>query len=264
MSALVGEYVEWMRSWGASERTIAARRTVAAGRIKAWGLEGLTAHNIQTWLARPDIKSNWTRATYHAHLKSFCDWLVAAEHLAENPMDGVRKTKPPRGRPRPLSEGEVERILSVVQGEVRDWILLALLAGLRASEVAKIRGEDVSIEGIYVEGKGGTREMLPIHPALWELAQQRPRIGYWFVREDGEHVKSQHVSLTVGRLFHSLGIGGSIHRCRHTYATRLLRSGVHIRTVQRLMRHANLDTTANYTAVDEDELRDAVTLLRVG
>jgi Phage integrase family len=49
-----------------------------------------------------------------------------------------------------------------------------------------------------------------------------------------------------------------VHRCRHVYATRLLRSGVNIRVVQQLMRHASLQTTAAYTAVDEDELRDAV------
>lgn len=260
--SVVDEYVEWLNSWGASARTVSARRAVATGRLDEWGVEGLTPYNIQGWLARPGL-SKWTRATYHAHLKSFCDWLTAAGHLEDNPMDQVRKTKPPRGRPRPLSEAEVERVLSVVEGDVREWILLALLAGLRASEVAKIRGEDVSLDGIYVEGKGSVRELLPIHPSLWEIAQTKPRVGYWYPRKDGS-VPSQHVSLTVGRLFHALGIAGSIHRCRHTYATRLLRSGANIRTVQRLMRHANLDTTANYTAVDEDELRDAVRLLRAG
>lgn len=40
-----------------------------------------------------------------------------------------------------------------------------------------------------------------------------------------------------------------------------MRAGVNVRTVQRLMRHESLETTANYSAVDEDELLRAVAIL---
>ena len=66
------------------------------------------------------------------------------------------------------------------------------------------------------------------------------------------------VSLAVSNLFARLGIEGSLHRCRHTYGTRLLRSGANIRVVQTLMRHSNLTTTAKYTAVDESEQIEAI------
>ena len=258
--AVLDDYAEWMRSWGASERTIEARLTMARSRIRAWGLGGFTAENVQAFLARPGLK-NWTRSTYHAHLTDICAWLAATGRLADNPMPDVRKPRRPKGKPRPLSELEVARVLSVAEGRVRDWILLALLAGLRASEIAKIRGEDVTADGIYVHGKGDKAEVLPCHEALWNIAQQYPRQGYWFPGNDDGHMRSQQVSLIVGRFFDALGIEGSIHRVRHVYGTRLMRAGVNIRTVQKLMRHSNLDTTANYTAVDEDELRAAINLL---
>jgi integrase/recombinase XerD len=256
----LNEYEQWMRSWGASERTIGARLTLARSRLKDWGIDGFTVENIRAFLARPRLK-RWTIATYHAHLTDFCAYLVATERLEENPMLDVRKTKKPNGKPRPLSEGEVARVLSVAEGRTRAWILLALLAGLRASEIAAIRGEDVAEEGIYVRGKGDKVEVLPCHAALWELAQTYPRKGYWFPGPQDGHLRAQVVSQSVGRFFDGLGIEGSIHRVRHVYGTRLLRAGVNIRTVQKLMRHANLDTTANYTAVDEDELRAAINLL---
>lgn len=257
---VLADYAEWMRSWGASDRTIDARVTMARSRIKAWGLGGFTAENIQTFLARPNLKK-WTRSTYHAHLKDICTWLVATGRMDRNPMDDVRKPSRPQARPRPLTELEVARVLSVVEGPTRDWILLALFAGLRVSEIAKIRGEDVHEDGIFVHGKGDKSEVLPCHEILWEAAQRYPRHGYWFPGTEDGHVRSQHVSLVVGKLFTALGIDGSIHRARHVYGTRLLRAGVNIRTVQKLMRHSNLDTTANYTAVDEDELRAAINLL---
>jgi len=62
-------------------------------------------------------------------------------------------------------------------------------------------------------------------------------------------------------LFHDLDIAGSIHRCRHTYATRLLRAGTNIRIVQKLMRHSSLASTQVYTDVSEDEQRNAIGLL---
>jgi len=257
---IAAEYVVWLRSWGASPRTIEARGQLARSRLAAWGVEGMTAVNITDFLARPDIKP-WTRSTYHSNLTCFCAWLVASGHREGNPMAQVRKPKRPAPRPRPLTEAEVERVLAAVEGEVRDWILLALLAGLRASEIAKIRGEDVTADGIYVIGKGGKAETLPCHDDLWAMAERYPARGYWFPGPDEGHFRPQRISLIVGDLFHALGIQGSIHRCRHVYGTRLLRGGENIRVVQKLMRHSNLDTTATYTAVDEDELRAAINRL---
>lgn len=244
IAAVIDEYTTWMRSWGAAKRTVQARRTLATSRLRAWGLDGFTSDNVAGFLAGPQAPkkpwSKWTRATYHGHLTDFCSWLVAGGYLATNPMDDVRSPKRPKSKPRPLAEPEIEKVLSVVTGRTRDWILLALLAGLRASEIAAVRGEDVDEDGLYVLGKGDTRVTLPCHPELWEVAQKYPRSGYWFPGSDDGHIPGSQVSLTVGKLFDSLGIEGSIHRCRHSFGTRLLRSPTtNIRVVQKLMRHAN-------------------------
>lgn len=261
MGGVIRQYESWMRSWGASEETVRARRVIAESRLRDWGIDGFTVTNIQTWLGRPEL-ARWSRTTYHAHLADFCAWMTAAGHLAENPMGEIRKPGRPRSLPRPLSESEVARVLVAATGRQRHWIMLALLAGLRAHEIAKLRGEDVTPDGIYIEGKGGVRSSIPTHPDLWAIATTYPREGYWFPSaKTGGAISPAAVSNGTGKFFRSLGISGSIHRCRHVYGTRLLRAGVNIRTVQKLMRHANLDTTAAYTAVDEDELRAAINLL---
>ncbi len=261
MDEVLEEYARWMRSWGASESTVRQRLVCVRARMKEWGPDGFTQRNIEGFLGRPDL-AQWSRSTYHSHLMSFCSWLEATGASESNPMSSVRKSKRPKPAPRPLSEAEVELILSRATGRERDWVLLAMLAGLRAHEIAKIRGQDVSPDGIYVEGKGGSRNTLPTHPDLWQMAQRYPRTGYWFPSRKGGHVNAATVTNRVSALFTRLGISGSVHRARHTYGTRLLRAGVNIRKVQKLMRHANLETTATYTAVDEDELRAAVGLLK--
>lgn len=262
---LLHDYEQWLQSWGAAPKTVKARVNLARGRLAAWGLAGFTPGNVTAFMAhrKPNGQglSKWSKATYHANLKDFCAWLAATGHLEESPMDdpGIRKPKRPRNLPRPLTEVEVQRVLHVAHGRTRDWMVLALCTGLRAHEIAKLRGEDVSVEGIYVDGKGDAQDMLPCHPDVWAMAQNYPRHGWWFPNHKGtDHVTPDVVTIAVGRLFSSVGVEGSVHRLRHVYGTRLLRAGMNIRIVQKLMRHQNLETTALYTAVDEDELRAAV------
>lgn len=257
---ILNAYLTWLGSW-ASPNTIRARKIVVGRVLRDHGLDGFTPQRIQEFLARPELTSRWSKSTYHAHLTSFSEWAVTAGLIQGDPMQAVRRTTPPKGRPRPLTESDVARVLDTATGRQRDWVMIALLTGLRASEIAALRGEHVQADGLYVLGKGDVEATLPTHPDMWELAQRYPRRGFWFPGNDRGHVPAQNISLAIGRLFRRLGIEGSIHRCRHTYGTRLLRAGVHVRRVQQLMRHAKLETTANYTAVDEDELRDAILLL---
>lgn len=48
------------------------------------------------------------------------------------------------------------------------------------------------------------------------------------------------------------------HKCRHTFATYMLRSGADIRAIQTLLGHATLKTTEIYTEVDVDDLKNNV------
>lgn len=261
MEDLLKQYETYLRSWQASETTIKARVTLARSRLKAWGLSGFNRENVSAFLAtdaKGKPRARWTTSTYHNHLSDFCEFLVAVERIRHSPMSEIKRTKRPNRKPRPWSEDEVEKILNVAEGEVRDWILLALLAGLRAFEIAKLRGEDFTSEGIYVLGKGGIEATLPCHPDLLAMSGRYPAQGYWFPGNNDGPMDSQRISMTVSKFTSSMGIEGSIHRGRHAYGTRLLRAGVNIRVVQRLMRHASLETTSGYLEVLGNEEQEAI------
>ena len=72
-------------------------------------------------------------------------------------------------------------------------------------------------------------------------------------------------SLTLSMLFKEIyeiaGIRTSSHSGRRTFATRLNEKGVGMRTIQRLMGHRHIGTTAPYCEVSDEVMRNAVELV---
>lgn len=253
----------WLRASGASENTVAARVRYARYCEETWGhsLTLASPDDIREQVARPGL-SPWSRTTYFNHLRAAFRWLHETGQIDQDPMARMRRPRPPRDVPRPLTDHEAAKVDANAQGVVREWIMLAMLAGLRAHEIAQVKGEDVTETFIFVDGKGGQQAFIPTHPDLWALAQRKPRMGYWYPSyTHAGHIRGETVTARVTELFRSLGIEGSVHRCRHSFGTNLVRAGTPLTVVQSLMRHASLNTTAAYIAVGEDDRRAAVSAL---
>ena len=254
-------YADWMLAHNLRPNTIEQRVEFAEWRHREWRTWDLPSTTIATWLSQ---YHGWTALTYHTHFASIYRWLIDTGRMDRNPMDPIRRPPKPRAKPRPLTPVQVATVLDGADDRLRAWMLLALLAGLRAHEVAKFRGQDIDAESICVVGKGGQDSMIPTHPMLWELAQAYPRKGLWFPStfHVGQPQGTGYVSQLVAERFRSVGIErGSIHRLRATYGTTLLRAGANLRVVQTLMRHSSLATTEHYLGVDEDERVTAIGLL---
>lgn len=249
---IVREYVEHMVARRLADRTVEQRAMFAQARMIEWGSYVVGSDVIEAWLRR---YTGHTLRTYHDHFQALYTWLVAVGQVGENPMAQIPRPPTPRPRPRPLSRQDELRTLLGADGDLRAYLLLGRFAGLRAMEIAKFAGQDIDERSILVEGKGGKIEVLPTHPALWELAQSYPRRGWWFPsdRSTSGHITPHAVTMKVSRYFHRLGIDGSSHRNRHAYGTNLLRGGANIRVVQELMRHSDVSTTIRYLGVDEEE-----------
>lgn len=259
---LTPAYETWLRSWGATDATIQTRMSTCRA-LDRDGIDPLTvsADELTTWIASHGW-SGWTLSTYFSSLRSIFGWLRDAGHRTDDPTSLLRRPRPPRSQPRPLTATQCALLMDTATPRVRAYLTLALYAGLRAHEIAKVRGEDVDSETIFVEGKGGQRLHVPTHPVVWSLAQEMPRQGYWFASDaERGHVSREAISHAVGRHMRRHGVAGSIHRARHSYASTLLRSGVNIRVVQTLMRHQSIQSTQAYTAVDEAERMAAIARL---
>lgn len=225
-----------------------------------------------TWLAQmagpaeePMKKSS--KATYRSHLRAFYAWMVESGRREDDPAVKLPALKPGRGLPHPLTPSEVQAVIDACSDGRASWtrayVILAAFAGLRAHEIAKIRGEHFRGDELVIYGKGDVTSTVPATPVLKRLAAQMPASGYWFPTNSASgHVHRCSVSTAIQRAFRRAGVVAVPHALRHHYCTQVLRAtGGDLRTTQRLARHASPATTAIYTQVlDETATRAAASI----
>ena len=169
--------------------------------------------------------------------------------------------KQPRKLPVVPSPEEVARFLDAVR-IIRNRAVLTTCyaAGLRISEAVGLRPSDIDSGRMVVrvdQGKGRKDRFVMLSPRLLETLRDywrrtRPA-GQWLFPGmlPGRHV-SRH---TLGQACHKArplaGLEKRItpHSLRHAFGVHLLESGVDVRTIQLLLGHRSLSTTARYLQV---------------
>lgn len=230
-------------------------------------VEEIAPIEISRFLAQPQL-SIASRSTYFGYINGFYRWW--ARNGGVHVTSALPRPKAPKGVPHPISTPDLRRLIDLpgMHHRTRVMILLAAFAGLRVHEIAKFRGEDINLDRrtIAVLGKGNKPALLPLHPLIAEAALTMPRRGWWFPannRREGEHLLRKSVSDIIGQAMRRAGIfSGTPHSLRHWHATALLEADVDLRTVQTLMRHSSLETTARYTLVTDQRCFDAIDRLK--
>ena len=168
------------------------------------------------------------------------------------------RPKLPARLPQILSREEVALLIEKTTNVKHRALLMATYGGgLRLLEVCHLKLCDIDSDRMTLrveQGKGAKDRYTLLSPRL--LAELR---RYWLVcrptlwlfpsPRDPEHPLSKH---TAHRIFHAAkdraGItkAGGIHALRHAFATHMLEAGVDVHTIQRLMGHDSLSTTARY------------------
>jgi integrase/recombinase XerC len=212
-------------------------------------------------------------------LRSFYRWAVRRKHIASSPAANLEPGERDRPLPRALPAWQIRRLLEKLDqvpydldpDERAEWernrmiILTYLFTGLRLSELANLTWDRVDLDTAFitvVRGKGRRDRVIPIHDLLLEelrLWSRHSPSGPLFISRRGGALSDEGISEMFRRFVKGkLGFECTAHQLRHSFATELRRCGADLREIQRLLGHANLNTTAIYTAVYPDDLQQAV------
>lgn len=265
-------YTAWGHAAGLSGRTLEGRESVLRQLWKWVQVEParVTLAQLLTMQNRPIAVSSKQRN--RSIYQGFFRWLFEEGYALDDPSKRLPKVRVPRVTPRPLSVSQLEQILERCRNRsTRTMILLGAYQGMRVAEIARVRGEMFDLEAnqvVYV-AKGNVRRVQEIHPIVRGEIAHHPRHGYWFpagvhARTDSGHIRSKSVSDVIGRAIRRAGIDSpnlTAHSLRHFFGTELLAGGTDIRVVQELMGHAQLNSTAIYTHVPEQRMREGLASL---
>ena len=182
-----------------------------------------------------------------------------------------------------LTDTEIRRVFRIIETtrhakRNRLAFTLSIFAGLRVGEIAALTVGDVATQSGEVRreiklgahqtkgSKGRTvvlseRVRREIGSFLKTQPLRHPEAPLIVSQRNGRPFANVTLSMVFKTIYETAGIRTSSHSGRRTFATRLNEKGVGMRTIQRLMGHRNIQTTALYCDVSDDTMRNAVELV---
>jgi len=179
--------------------------------------------------------------------------------------------KRPKTLPCVLSPEEVSQLLDAARpGRERVLLQTAYACGLRLMEVLNLHVQDIDSARMLVhvrQGKGNKDRLVPLSRRL--LAELR---DYWrryrpvrwlFCNPAQQPVHPGTVQRQLRRAVRKAGLRkpATMHTLRHSYATHMLEAGVDVLTLQKILGHRQLSTTARYLHLRGDYLQRLPSLL---
>ena len=174
--------------------------------------------------------------------------------------DLIPAPKRPRTLPIVLSPTEVHRFLASVPSlQHRTILSVCYAAGLRISEAVRLQAADIDSQRMVLrvtQGKGQKDRYVMLSPRLlallrtwWRVAQ--PRAWLFPGTRAGRHLTPDAVEEACLQARRRCGIPKLItpHLLRHCFAVHLLEAGTDVRTIQLLLGHRSLTTTARYLRI---------------
>jgi site-specific recombinase XerD len=209
--------------------------------------------------------SHWSPITVRsklACLSSFFGFLQDMGYLSGNPAKRLPLPKLEQHVPVTLSEEQAQQLLAAAELPWHRCLVVLLLAtGIRRSEAVQINLEDMNLTDrqLLVHGKGAKQRIVPLTrqavAAIQQYLPHRPatQSRRLFVNSRGLPIRGHVINAALDEILEKAGLAGqgiTPHKLRHTFATQLIHKGVDVRTVQELLGHADLGTTARYLHSD--------------
>ena len=224
--------------------------------------------------------SERSQARWISSIKAFFRFLLEDEIREDNPSALLEGPKLGLYLPDTLSLSDINKIIDAIEihtdlGKRNHCIIEVLYGcGIRVSELIDLKISNINFKENYIKvvGKGNKTRFVPLASYTADLLQNyitevRSTIKINKKHEDTLFLNSRGTSMSrvivfiiIKELTDKAGISKKIspHTFRHSFATHLLQNGVDLRYIQEMLGHSSITTTAVYTHLKTEELRDVI------
>lgn len=233
-----------------------------------------------------------SRARRLSAVRQFYKFLVAEGIVANDPTLGHASPRRQRALPKTLNVAEVDRLIAAAakraeaatgsdrRRALRLNCLIEMLyaTGMRVSELVSLPRRVLSGDErvLTIRGKGGRERLVPLNASARRALDRYLGVGApeaqgftptvatrWLFpsRSTQGHVTRQRFAQDLKELAVEAGLDPervSPHVLRHAFASHLLDRGADLRSLQKLLGHADISTTEIYTHVLEERLKKLV------
>lgn len=264
-------FLDAKRIEGCSERTLNYYRTTVEHLISQieTGVRKISTEEIREYLSNYQKRnscSNVTIDNIRRNISSFFSWLEEEDYILKSPMKRIHKIKTKTVVKNIISDEGIEKLRDNCK-EKRDLAIIDLLysTGIRVGELVNLNIEDIDLEGreCIVYGKGDKERRVyfdakaKVH--LKEYIDARTDNNEaLFVTLDEPHnrLKISGVEIRLRKMGRMLDLDRiHPHKFRRSMATRAIDKGMPIEQVQKILGHSQIDTTMQYTMVNQSNVK---------
>ncbi len=211
---------------------------------------------------------NWAAKVTTANLRVFLRFCGEHGWTTVKPA-GVTSPEVRSAPVEPFTESERVKILSACDAyeklpnvviPITTFVLVSRHTGLRVHDVVTLERKMAEGDTLRLQTeKTGTVVRLPLHPDCLAALQALPETSpYFFWSGHGEsRTRVGNFQVVLRKVLKLAGVKGHHHRFRHTFACRLLESGIPIERVSRLMGHSDSRVTSSTYSAWIRERQDA-------
>ncbi|SFV55123.1 Tyrosine recombinase XerC [hydrothermal vent metagenome] len=152
--------------------------------------------------------------------------------------------------PKPIAHEHIMKALEQATLQEKLVVLILYTLGLRISELASLKLEDIGDEWIRIIGKGNKQRDVPLLSSVKNLLDEYLSIFMvkkFLFEKNGEKLSENSLRYMITKVFGRVALKVTPHQLRHSYASSLLNSGAPIVDVSELLGHASMATTQIYT-----------------
>jgi site-specific recombinase XerD len=247
-------------------------------------IKDINEKNLRSFFLFGRIERNWKPGTFinfHRTISVFFQWCVANNYMDRNFITDIELPKVEKRLPTKLIKQDAQKLLEVAFNYPYDYpylryrnhaiFSLFMFAGLRKSELLKLKLSDVDIENLTIfvnQGKGNKDRVVPMSftlaQTLKRYLEERKRLKKTcseFFASLNRNLGFTNTGLRnlIAQMRAASGIKFSAHKLRHTFATLMLEGGCDIYSLSKMMGHSDIKTTTIYLSASADHLRSQMT-----